>query len=812
MSGYCRSQQSVILSRLDEISREHTHMQLESTHHMERLKAEINLDLQARASKTETQIQGLVDKLERLANEGFRVANEERVLASLKFDEWKRRFTDVHKSHKRTFDWMFGEQEDVSLPATNFRHWLQSQDGIYWISGKAGSGKSTLMKFLIDHPNTSADLQQWAGPEAETTVVSWFFWNAGSPMQRSREGLFQSLLFQILRRCPNLIATVCSERWNDNSKYGEKNDTWILDELEDAFDVLAQQKLSNVKFCMFIDGLDEYDGLPSELIRILDRVVQSDSIKLCVSSRPWNEFLDAFGGGNCAGDIRLEKYTKTDVERFVRDILEKDRSFTIAERKDSRYRIFIDQVIERAKGVFLWVYLVVNELLKGLGERNRLEDLQRKLDTTPATLDAYFQRIFDRIDKADRSESAKTFLITAHAVQPLSVTAYYFLQKEDLESQYALRAPVRPILELSTYSVRSEVMDRVNFLCKDLLEVNEVTRDGVCDYQVDFVHRTVKDFLMTKDMHQQLVQRATNDFSSGWDAHETLCAITLACTKSLRLVHSTQKSLNILFTLVDEFMFYAHEVEVEQHEPDERLLDELDRVISHHTDADMAYHWTNARDPPTGMYFDESNSNSFLALAIQSRLCLYVKYKLTKDHKLMRAKKGRPLLDYALRPNIVTPTKLPHLVEFIDFEMVRILLEHGADPNEKVSIYANMTVWGLFLLHCFERQSASDAQTQVTWFQAAEMMIRKGANRKLKLETVRREWVDSGTAKSGPLKTAKYKRTVWRGVSKVEVETPVELTALDIMGEVFGLDKLGEVEAIVADRENWSFFKAIGWT
>ena len=794
------------------ISSEHTRMQVESTNRMERFKAEINLNLQAQMSNTNAHTQELVGKLERLANEGFRVANEERVLASLKFDEWKRRFTDVRKAHKRTFDWMLGEQEEVSVPPTNFRHWLQFGDGIYWIGGKAGSGKSTLLKFLVDHPTTSADLQRWAGPEAKTIMVSWFFWNAGSPMQRSREGLFQSLLFQILRRCPYLIPTVCSQRWDDDGMYGDKSDPWTLDELEDAFDVLAQQILLSVKFCMFIDGLDEYDGLPNELIRILERVVKSDSIKLCVSSRPWNEFLDAFADGHCAGDIRLERYTKKDVERFVRDILEKDKSFTNAERRDSRYRIFIDQIIERAKGVFLWVYLVVNELLKGLGERNRLEDLQRKLDTTPETLDEYFQRIFDRIDKADRSESAKSFLVTAHAVQPLSVTGYYFLQKEDLESEYALRAPIGHITALSTYKIRSEIMDRVNFLCKDLLEVNEVTRDGLLDYQVDFVHRTVKDFLMTKDMHQQLVQRATSDLTSDWDAHETLCAIALACTKTLKLSNGIRRGLNILFTLVDEFMFYAHEVEIEKHKSDVRLLDELDRVVSHYADADMACHWTNARDPPTGMYFDEFNHNCFLALAIQSRLCLYVKHKLEKDCKLMRTKKGRPLLDYALRPNIVTPTKLPHLVEFIDFEMVRLLLENGANPNEKVSIYGNITVWGLFLLHCFERKSASDAQTQGTWFQAAEMMIRRGADRQLKLETVRKELVDSDTMKSGPLVTAKYKRTLAKGGGYVEVQTPVELTALNIMGEVFGSDKLGEIEAIVPDRQSWSIWKAIGWS
>jgi hypothetical protein len=44
-----------------------------------------------------------------------------------------------------------------------FLHWLSAGNGIFHISGKLGSGKSTLMKFLCDHGRTTAELQKWAG-------------------------------------------------------------------------------------------------------------------------------------------------------------------------------------------------------------------------------------------------------------------------------------------------------------------------------------------------------------------------------------------------------------------------------------------------------------------------------------------------------------------------------------------------------------------------------------------------------------------------------------------------------------------------
>lgn len=303
------------------------------------------------------------------------------------FDEWQRRFDVVGKAHKQTFDWMLGDFKNIEtpprsfrdwfgtqdsilrnagkagsghsnntvMPPTGFKEWLREQDGIFWIAGKAGSGKSTLMKFLSDHSGVRRYLEDWAGSGVEVIVLRWFSWNAGSSMQKSREGLFQSLLLHFLRKCPGLIPIVGSARWEDDSIYGEKSKPWALDELDDAFKILARQPLANMRFCMFIDGLDEYEGAPSEIIQVLESIAESSSIKLCSSSRRWNDFQRAFGDGKCDNSILLENYTKRDIERFVRDILEKDRSFTQAERKDKRYNLFIDDVLRRAKGVFLWV-------------------------------------------------------------------------------------------------------------------------------------------------------------------------------------------------------------------------------------------------------------------------------------------------------------------------------------------------------------------------------------------------------------------------------------------------------------------------
>lgn len=67
--------------------------------------------------------------------------------------------------------------------------WLLNRNGVYWVSGKAGSGKSTLTKFLCSHENTVRALRDWAG-ENKLVTASFLFWNAGTDMQNSQQGAF----------------------------------------------------------------------------------------------------------------------------------------------------------------------------------------------------------------------------------------------------------------------------------------------------------------------------------------------------------------------------------------------------------------------------------------------------------------------------------------------------------------------------------------------------------------------------------------------------------------------------------------------
>ncbi|KAL8740009.1 MAG: hypothetical protein Q9184_008543, partial [Pyrenodesmia sp. 2 TL-2023] len=110
-----------------------------------------------------------------------------RLLESLFFPEIVAREEQIPEAFDGTCRWIFDssdDQESKTRPWSNFREWLEAEQGIYWISGKPGSGKSTLMKYIVNEDRTSQFLANWE-KGTDLIVVSFFFWTAGTALQKS---------------------------------------------------------------------------------------------------------------------------------------------------------------------------------------------------------------------------------------------------------------------------------------------------------------------------------------------------------------------------------------------------------------------------------------------------------------------------------------------------------------------------------------------------------------------------------------------------------------------------------------------------
>lgn len=276
----------------------------------------------------------------------------DRIVASLRFSDIRLRRDTIPSAHQRTFEWIF--QAETSP----FKDWLQSSESLFWVRGKAGSGKSTLMKYLTGNPLTQDLLQGWAGTRP-LAFVEFYFWYLGSSLQRNEEGLLRSILYQILRACRALIPIAASRRWSDSASM---DDSWTLEELREAIVSVAKYN-SAYKFCFFVDGLDEYDADRLQLVKWLKSLSLSPHFKLCVSSRPWPEFENGFAF--LTSFLTLQDLTRSDIKRYVHDNLEEYCPKMPDSGGLERDRL-VATVATKAEGVFLWVYLTVRSLQEGL--------------------------------------------------------------------------------------------------------------------------------------------------------------------------------------------------------------------------------------------------------------------------------------------------------------------------------------------------------------------------------------------------------------------------------------------------------------
>jgi ABC-type glutathione transport system ATPase component len=96
------------------------------------------------------------------------------LLYTLAFEVMTDRLEQINNSYKETFEWVYEEPKTSTRPWSNFSSWLKaSNSDLYWINGKAGSGKSTLMNFLSDHDKTNALLSFWCGGESLSRQASF---------------------------------------------------------------------------------------------------------------------------------------------------------------------------------------------------------------------------------------------------------------------------------------------------------------------------------------------------------------------------------------------------------------------------------------------------------------------------------------------------------------------------------------------------------------------------------------------------------------------------------------------------------------
>lgn len=117
------------------------------------------------------------------------------------------------------------------------------------------------------------------------------------------------------------------------------------------------QKPSSLHLCLFIDGLDEFDGETESLLALVDLLKDARTIKICVSSPPENFRLDFRN----APQISMEDANRKDNEEAA-----KGRPLPLLQEAFPERHSDVDRLIKivsyKAEGIFLWAELVIREI------------------------------------------------------------------------------------------------------------------------------------------------------------------------------------------------------------------------------------------------------------------------------------------------------------------------------------------------------------------------------------------------------------------------------------------------------------------
>ncbi|KAJ4863623.1 NACHT domain-containing protein [Trichoderma breve] len=258
-------------------------------------------------------------------------------LMSLWFPTINTRYQSLERPAEQTCSWLF----NLDL----YRDWLsgrtrQESNGLLWLKGKPGAGKSTLMKEAFRR----ATLEQ---VESNHCTAAFFFSAKGDMLEHSTHGLFQSLLYQLLS--------------------GDRKNLRYFHEFWDEKNKLKREVLLNLSktTIIFIDALDECDESSIRSIAYFWREITNSAyergvdLKVCLSSRHFPTITLC----DCP-EIVVEQHNHDDIATYV------NRKFQICiSTQKPKWELLIKNILSKTDGVFLWAVLVVEDpLLKSLSD------------------------------------------------------------------------------------------------------------------------------------------------------------------------------------------------------------------------------------------------------------------------------------------------------------------------------------------------------------------------------------------------------------------------------------------------------------
>ncbi|KAJ1330839.1 ankyrin repeat domain-containing protein 50 [Microdochium nivale] len=407
------------------------------------------------------------------------------LLESLRFKQIDARHANIRKAHAMTCKWLLEKRE--------FREWSRlskpnEQSKLLWVKGKPGAGKSTLMKFALSH-------FRWQ--KRSHIIISFFFNARGDQMEKTVQGMYQSLLWQLLTQRPCLQSII---------KPFEREaelPTWTIETMQDLLQK-AVQKLDQDSLVCFIDALDECASSEiREMVYFFEELgsLAADSglrLYICFASRHYPHIT-------VRNAIELvldgQEGHEQDIADYIKDKLNIGAGKTVQDIS-TRLRV-------KAASIFMWVVLVVKILNEQADSGLHPVALRKELDRIPQDLHELFRDILQR----DTESRGKLLL----CIQWLLFSRRPLTPKEIYLAIHAGSGATEVIC--AKWDIEEITHGRIHlFLLSASKGLAEITTTE--NPTVQFIHESVTDFFLTGDGLRDVWPDVSANFKA--ISHDTL--------------------------------------------------------------------------------------------------------------------------------------------------------------------------------------------------------------------------------------------------------------------------------------------------
>jgi hypothetical protein len=409
------------------------------------------------------------------------------------------------------------------LQLPEFNSWMKNDNnGIFWLSGSIGSGKSVLTSYVVEH------LKQRLNRSSGCMIASYFF-DARYKVSASTATVLREMIREIL---PRQNSSTARERLQSILLNLDAGDMKISpSQLRAYFTAIRHTLAAGESMFLILDGLDDADeseiNLINELIYMSRHQNGSHQIKCFISSRSRTQDETAEGGVriNIDNEARAREYLAYFIQNEAENLSEASFYGDILYRKLST----------NPEGAFSRAVLALHAL--GQVAESNEGRIQALIESLPSTLTGMYQLMLERISEKDRANARKLLAFVTYTARPLRVSELLALMDLDMRDLILLgqkKSPCSP--------------ENFNYTEEDIPRLSGGLVTACYDGTVNFVHLSARDYVKSLYSSSHLRDLGMSEHH----AHELLTRICFHYLRPSQLRRFLEASREYLFQTDDQ--------------------------------------------------------------------------------------------------------------------------------------------------------------------------------------------------------------------------------------------------------------------